>query len=55
MWECYGRVRGHRPSFGGCTRLKPEPWWVDGDVEGEGWWGRGTKPQVESRVNKSFN
>lgn len=43
MWECYGRVRGHRPNFGGCTRLKAEPWWVDGDLEGErvGWWGRG--------------
>lgn len=57
MWERYGRVRGHRPSFGGCTRLKAEPWWVDGDVEGRGKTGSagGTRPQVESRVMKSFN
>lgn len=33
-WECYGRMRGRRPSFDGGARLNAEPSWVDGEEKG---------------------
>lgn len=32
--ECYGRMRGRRPSFGSGPRLNAEPSWEDGEEEG---------------------